>query len=256
MCYFHKSIGFTRQNFVLSMRTSYTLAAAILFAAALAGCGDGKSPNSKSVPQDNIWQFYRLSYTEGEDKARFFAQFREGGTGGTALRLGKPAYVAFDFTRIENDSADAGGTYYSSYRDAGLVVGSKHTIDYNDVAGNRYDNSMMVPEFGLENVPAQASRSQPLHIKVTLGQGYALRGEDFVRLSSAPDNGNITVDLPAGDTSSTLVLSPEMLQQVPQNELILQATLYLRHPLERATRAGGKCEVVFTLKPVTVRLVP
>jgi|GEM_PF-3723377 hypothetical protein len=157
--------------------------------------------------------------------------------------------------RIENDSADADGTFYSSYRDAGPIVGVKHSIDY-EVQNNRFTNTLMFPEFALDNVPAEASRSQPLPIKIALGQGYQLRGEDFVRLTSAPDYGNIALDLPAGDTSSPLVLLPEMLQQVKQNELTLQATLYLRHPLDRTARAGGKYEVVYTLKPITVKLLP
>lgn|GEM_PF-3612352 len=57
------------------MKTVSSLATVVIFFALLAGCGNATTHNSRSVPQDNIWQFYRLSLQEGDEKARFLPSF-------------------------------------------------------------------------------------------------------------------------------------------------------------------------------------
>jgi len=224
---------------------------AILFSLiALSACTSNEVGKSKEVAQDKIYQQYSIKYSEGNDKATVFAQFRFAGSNGTTLVLSKPSQLAFDDAVVNVDSSAGLGAYYELSKPIANFYGKHHFI-FTDINNKKFDNDFSFDTFRLVNIPASVSKKQSLNLAF---ESAALQPGDVINVSSANTDSSFTVMYEPSAVNAINIPSKELMRQ-KNGDLKLEATLYRKLNLQQNTAEGGEMEIRYTLKPITVKLV-
>lgn len=225
--------------------------AAILFSLiTVSSCTSNEIGESKDVAQDKIYLQYSIKYSEGNDKASIFAQFRFAGKNGTTLVLSKPSLLAFDNDIIKVDSSAVSGAFYELDKPIANFYGKHHFI-FTDINNKKFDNDFYFDSFHLINVPASASKKQFLNI---FFQSGPLQPGDHVDIASTNTDSSFTATQDAGDGGNFVVIPSKELMRQKNNEVKLEATLYRKIKLQQNSAEGGDMEIRYSLKPVTVKL--
>lgn len=214
-----------------------------------AGCTSNEIGFSKDVNQQSIWQEYSVHYTEGEENAEVFCQFRFAGEKGTTLVLSAPAKIEFDGKQLTVDSSDFSGAFYRTGKPV-AGFGGTHRIVYTDTEQKKYENSFSLDTFRLVNVPAQASLNKPFEIKYLLPP---LGPDDYIQLASENTDSSFTLVHHFNDGNKIKIPQIELQRQKAGSFTIIP-TLYRKKELHQKTNEGGKIEIIHTLRPVTIKL--
>ena len=217
---------------------------------AMSACTSNEIGESKDVAQDKIYQQYSIKYSEGNDKATVFAQFRFAGSNGTTLVLSKPSQLAFDDEIIKVDSSGGSGAFYELDRPITNFYG-KHHFAFTDINNKKFDNDFSFDTFQLLRPVISASKKQFLNIFFHSGP---LQAGDHVDITSINTDSSFTVTQDAGDGGNFVVIPSKDLMRQKNNEVKLEATLYRKFKLQQNTAEGGEMEIRYTLKPITVKL--
>ena len=236
----------------MSIHKTTQLFSLILLTIVFSNCSSNEIGESKDVAQDKIYQQYSVKYSEGNDKANVFAQFRFAGPNGTTLVLSKPSQLAFDDEVIKVDSSGGSGAFYVLERPIANFYGKHHFI-FTDVNNKKFDNDFSFDTVRLVNVPASASKKQGLNLSFEAG---ALQPGDEISISSSNTDSSFsfTVRHEASDGNSIVIPAKELMRQ-KNSEVKLEATLSRKINLQQNTVEGGELMIRYILKPVTVKLV-
>lgn len=236
----------------MTNKLSSVLTAAIV-AVVFTNCSSNEIGSSKDVAQDKIYQYYKISYTEGDEKFKAKAQFRFAGSNGTTLVLASPANISFDYQPIKVDSSKFGGAFYEHTQDSGLMF-AKHSFVYTDIDNKKYENGFFYNRFTLTNIPAEAGRNQPLTFNYSFEPNFVLQSDDYITVSSVNTDSSFTVTVKSTDTGGKIIIPVSELKRQKGNELKLEATLYRKIAMQQITSEGGEMELEYKLKPVKVKL--
>lgn len=188
----------------------------------LFGCSSNEIGNSKDVNPETVYTAYNISYTEGDESARFLAQFRFAGKNGTTLVLTSPSTVKFDGVTIPVDSSRIDGAFYRLEKPFGTFEG-KHNFVFTDINGREYPQPFTFKPVRLTtHIPGKTNAADmslafegladgtPLHVEITdtssatedirrvdtiKNGGILITAADFARLKTGPVNLNFYVDL-------------------------------------------------------------
>jgi len=111
-------------------------------------CGSSEIGSAKDVNPETIYFDYRISGEEGNDNATVMLQYRFSGENGTTLTIDKPGKVQVDGETLDSDSTKITGAYYELQKPAGAFAG-KHTIQFTNLNGKRYDEEFSFQPFTL-----------------------------------------------------------------------------------------------------------
>ena len=214
------------------------------------GCTSSEIGQSKDVAQETIYQQYDISYNEGEEKATICARFRFAGDKGTTLVVSKPGYVQFDGVDLAVDSSEYEGAFYKKNITCNNFFGD-HQFSYADINKRKYDNRFSFDLFKLINVPETAVKNQPLRIQF---KPLQLGPDDYIEIGAIETDSSFSVTYSRKDTSQFLVIPAKELQRQKGGQLKMAATLYKKSPLQQNTGEGGILEMIYALKPVSIRL--
>ncbi len=109
-------------------------------------------------------------------------------------------------------------------------------------------------EFKLTNVPATASKSQPLTLSYSFEPAYQLKGADYIELATVDSDSSFSITSNDRDKAGIITIPVSYLKKQKGKELNLQATLVKNQSLKQATPEGGEIEVQYVLKPVKLAL--
>jgi hypothetical protein len=215
-----------------------------------AACTSNEIGNSKDVAQESIYQQYSVSYTEGDEKAEIYTQFRFGGKNGTTLLLNNPSGISFDGTTIKVDSSDLGGAFYQMSKPVSGFYGKHHFV-FTDISNKKFDNDFVFEKLSLAKVPAAAAKSAPLQLQF---DSVGLKSGDEITVSSNSTDSAFSVTKTIGANDFAVTIPAEDLKKQTGKELKLDISLSRNVPLQQNTREGGELYIHYKLKPVTISL--
>jgi hypothetical protein len=220
--------------------------------AGFAACTSNEIGNSKDVAQESIYQQYSVSYTEGDEKAAIYAQFRFGGKNGTTLLLNSPSGISLDGSPIKVDSSDLGGAFYQLHKPVADFYGTHHLV-FTDINSKKFDNDFLFEKCSLLNPPAQAAKNTPLILQ--FDSSTFRPGDEITVSSSGTDSSfSVTKTIGTGDFAVTIPAADINRQRV--KELRLDISLSRNVPLQQNTREGGELNIRYKLKPVKLVVKP
>ena len=233
------------------MRPLHSFLPLILFAMILfTSCASNEIGDSKDVAQDKIYQSYFINYTEGNASAAVECQFRFAGRNGTTLVLNSPSQVTLDGEILKVDSSKGGGAMYPAQKGATGFFG-KHNFAFTTTDNKTYTNSFSFSPFKLVNLPSSASKAQPLNINF---ETEALQSDDYIELETTNSDSSFTVRHTSADAGNAILIPAKLLKKQTGKQLSLQATIYRSPALQQTTNEGGRMEMKYELKPVTIVL--
>jgi hypothetical protein len=218
-------------------------------ALALAACSSNEIGNSKDVAQETIYQQYRISYTEGDEKATVFAQFRFGGQNGTTLVLNPPSGVQFDGTAIKVDSSDFGGAFYEVQKPIAGFYGS-HSFVFTDLNRKKFENGFVFGPLRLVSPPTSAPRNLPLQLRF---DSATLRPGDEIDINTTQSDSSFSVTHSVSNGYTATIPAAELQRQKAAS---LSLTIVLRRSLrlQQNTAEGGEMDIRQQLKPIKIAL--
>ena len=225
--------------------TTLLLIASSIFAA----CTSNEIGESKDVAQDKIYQSHAVNYTEGNETAEVFSQFRFAGRNGTTLVLSQPSQLKFDGETIKVDSGDYSGAYYKILKPASGFYG-KHSFTFTTTDNKTYTNSFSFDGFKLVNVPATASKTKDLLIPF---EAPPLKGDDYISIYAVNTDSTFNISHNYAD-GNAVKIPVEYLKKQKGNELTLEASITRKPNLQQATPEGGHLIIEHRLKPVKITL--
>lgn len=211
-------------------------------------CSSNEIGDSKDVAQDKIYQQYDISYSEGNSNAEIFCQFRFAGSDGTTLVLNAPSQLQFDGDVLKADSSTASGAYYKASQPIANFFG-KHSFSFTNTAGKRMENSFSFERFKLINTPASVSKQQAFNLNFEAG---AFQAGDHIEIYASNTDSSFAVS--HTDSGNSIVIPATELKRQKGKELTLEATLYRKIALQQNTDEGGAINIMYALKPITVKL--
>jgi hypothetical protein len=218
--------------------------------AGFAACTSNEIGNSRDVAQESIYQQYSISYTEGDEKADVYAQFRFGGKNGTTLLLNNPSGITFDGTPIKVDSSDMAGAFYETNRPVADLYGTHHFV-FTDINNKKFDNDFVFEKFGLVNPPVEATKNTPLVLQF---DSSSLRAGDELTVSSAGTDSSFSVTKTIETNDYTVTIPAEDLKKQTGKALKLDISLSRNVPLQQNTREGGELYIRYALKQVKLTI--
>jgi hypothetical protein len=221
-----------------------------LLSLSFVSCSSSEIGESKDVSQETIYQQHSISYTEGDENATIYSQFRFAGNMGTTLVLTKPASLQFDGAPVAVDSAEFEGAFYRMTIPANRFYGN-HSIRYVDINKKKFDNIVSIGVFKLVNVPALVSRNKTLAIEF---ESLPLGPDDHIEITAIETDSTFTVTHSGNDPNPLILIPVEELQRQKGTQFKLAATLYRKMALQESTTEGGKIEIEQALKPIEVKL--
>ncbi|MFN8244557.1 MAG: hypothetical protein U0X40_10940 [Ferruginibacter sp.] len=210
-------------------------------------CASNEIGNSRDVAQQKIYQDYMISYEEGATDCSLDCQFRFAGSRGTTLLLSAPSKIEVDGTVLKADSSSIGAFY--RYKKPVQAMYGEHRAVFTDINGKTYANKIVFPKFSLVDVPATASRNQPLSLHFdapNLGAG------DFVRIESVDADTSLTLDTQGNERFITIPAA--YLGKIKASGISFMAKLRLQAPLQQGTEEGGRIYIWYETKPVKIKL--
>jgi hypothetical protein len=220
-----------------------------LFTIALNSCSSNEIGNSRDVSQDKIYQQYSVSFNEGDDHASIHAAFRFAGRNGTTLVLNTPSQISFDGKTILVDSGKYEGAYYRSTAPINGFYGKHHFI-FTDINNKKFDNDFSFDTFQLVNMPAVASKKQPL---VFSFQSAPLGDDDYIEIGATNTDSSFSITHNKRDGSAISIPAKDLFKQ-KGNTLTLEVTLNRKIMLQQNTAEGGNMDLQYKLKPVKIKL--
>lgn len=215
----------------------------------LQACSSSEIGESKDVSPETIYQQYLISYNAGEENATVYAQFRFAGSDGTTLVLSKPGGLTLDGLTLAVDSSETEGAFYKKM--IPVSFGDKHELKFTGIDGRKFENHFLIEDFHLTNLPAIVEKCNELPLQfepIPTGPGYR------VEVSSVDTDSSFSITYNSADSIPTLSIPASQLLRQKGNQLKLLATLYKTLPLQEQTAEGGKIEITFASKPVTIIL--
>lgn len=233
-------LPYTKKLKNMQTRIVSSLAILILFIA----CSSSEIGNSKDVNPATIFTQYSVTYTEGDENANCFAQFRFAGEKGTTLVLNEPAALQFDGGPLHLDSSDLSGAYYlKDYPFAGFA--GAHQFKFTNLDGTVYEEDFEFIPFAIaEKISEPVSKKKPLSIRIEgLKDGAVLH-------ISISDTAFATSDIDHAVTleNGKLVIQPEELQLLSNGPITLSIQKIDTYPLHQSTSEGGNFEMIYSLK--------
>jgi hypothetical protein len=211
-------------------------------------CSSNEIGDSKDVVQDKIYQEYNINYTEGNTNAEVFCQFRFAGSDGTTLVLNAPSQLQFDGEVLKVDSNTTSGAYYKTTRPAVNFFG-KHSLVFTNTAGKKLENSFLFGPFKLINIPASVSKQQSFNLNFEAG---AFQTGDHIEIYAGNTDSSFSVS--HTNAGNSILIPAAELKRQKGKQLTLEATLYRKIALQQNTDEGGAINIMYSLKPVTIKL--
>ncbi len=228
--------------------------AATLFWVITGGCTSNEIGNSKDVAPETIYQQYSINYTEGDETAEVYAQFRFGGKNGTTLVLNPPSGVSFDGQKIRVDSAGLSGAFYKAAKPVGSFFGSHHW-EFTDISNKTFRNTFVFDRIGLQSRPAEASTQSPLRL---VFDTTGLKTGDEISISSSLTDSSFTIVHTVNSANpdfNTVTIPLEDMKKQKSKKIVLDISLNREVPLQQNTKEGGILSITYRLKPVKLVLV-
>jgi hypothetical protein len=214
------------------------------------GCASNEIGNSKDVTPETIYQGYDITYKEGEENVKVFAQFRFAGENGTTLVLSKPSSIAFDSQVLTVDSSEVAGAFYQAlYPVAGFY--GKHQFTFTDINLKKVQQAFSFENFKLTSLPAIAYKNQALQIPF---DAAVLGADDYLEINSENSDSTFSFTHTSLDTSHFIQIPAKELQRQKGDNLSISITLFKKIPLQNPTKEGGFIMIEYYLKPVTIKL--
>ena len=225
--------------------------ALLLFTIALffTACTSNEIGESKDVAQDKIYQSYSVSYTEGDETAEVYSQFRFAGANGTTLILSQPSQLQFDGEKIKVDSGEYSGAYYKALKPAAGFYG-KHHFTFTTTDNKTYTNSFSFDGFKLVNVPASAPKTKDLLLPF---EAPALKGDDYISVDAINTDSTFNISHNYAD-GNAIKIPAEYLKKQKATTLTLEASIVRKPSLQQVTSEGGSLKIEQRLKPVKITL--
>ncbi|MBC7890001.1 MAG: hypothetical protein H7Z13_19155 [Ferruginibacter sp.] len=220
----------------------------VLFAN-ISSCTSSEIGNSKDVAPETIYQQYLISYKEGEENATFNAQFRFAGENGTTLVLTRPSSIELDGVIMDVDSSDFEGAFYK--KSIPFTNFCDHHFTFTDINHMKYDNKFSFNPIQLSTIPETASNNHPLHIQYLPGK---LGPADYIEIQSLETDSSFNITHSGKDTDQFISISAEEIKRQKGDQLKLAVTYHKKIDLQQNTKEGGALEIVYVLKPVTIKL--
>jgi hypothetical protein len=226
--------------------TCMMAAIAIVFNA----CASNEIGNSKDVTPETIYQGYDITYKEGEENVKVYAQFRFAGENGTTLVLSKPSSIAFDSQVLAVDSSAVAGAFYQALYPVTGFYG-KHQFTFTDINLKKVQQAFNFEQFKLTGLPAIAYKNQPLHIPF---DAAVLGPDDYLEINSENSDSTFSITHTSLDTSHFIQIPVKELKRQKGDNLSVSITLFKKIPLQNPTKEGGFIMIEYYLKPVTIKL--
>lgn len=231
------------------MKLSSVIAPFLVFSATFTACTSNEIGESKDVAQDKIYQGFSVSYTEADPTAEVFCQFRFAGRNGTTLVLSSPSLLQLDGEKIKVDSSEYGGAYYKAVKPVNGFYG-KHNFVFSTTDGKIYSNSFSFDGFKLVNVPASASKKTDLLLPF---ETTPLKGDDYISVRTVNTDSSFDISHNYADGNAVKIPAVYLNKQTG-NQLMLEASITRKMPLQQTTSEGGMLEIHYNLKPVKITL--
>ena len=225
----------------------FVFCVALLF---ISGCTSSEIGESKDVSQETIFQQYSIRYSEGDENATVYSQFRFAGDDGTTLVLTKPGGIRFDGISLAVDSSDYEGAFYKKSISESDFYGD-HIFVYTDINNKRLENRFSIEKFKLVDIPEVTPRTRPLQIPF---ESSPLGPNDYLEINTIDTDSSFTINHTPKENKLYIIIPVEELQRQKHNQLKLVATLHRKIALQQNTTEGGKLEVEHTLKPIIIKL--
>jgi len=216
----------------------------------ISGCTSNEIGESKDVSQETIYQQYNISYSEGDENATVYSQFRFAGDNGTTLVLTRPAGIQFDGVSLTMDSSEYEGAFYKKSTPANTFYGD-HLFTYTDINKRKFENRFSIAAFKLINIPEVSARTVALQIPF---ESSPLGADDHIEMNAVDTDSSFSVSRTPNENKSFILIPVEELQRQKGNQLKLVAILHRKIALQQNTTEGGRLEVEHTLKPIIIKL--
>ncbi len=213
-------------------------------------CTSNEIGESKDVNQDKIYQQYAVSYTEGNATVSVKAQFRFAGRNGTTLVLNKPSQLSFDGELIKVDSGSASGAFYQLYKPVSGFYGTHHFI-FSTINEKKFDNDFNFEPFKLINTPATVDKKSAFTL---LFETTPLKNDDYIEVRSIGTDSSFSITIGSGEKGNSITIPVKELKRQKGKELMLEARLYRKIPLQENTAEGGILEIKQSLKTIRISL--
>ncbi len=230
--------------------TSFTITLLCFLIVVIHGCSSTEIGQSKDVAPETIYQHYSINYNEGDEVGTVNACFRFAGINGTTLVLSDPSSISLDGVKLPVDSSDFEGAFYKQGKKAVDFFGD-HNLRFTDIQMREYNNKFSFNRFKLANLPVSASKNTTLHIQF---EPLLIGPDDHIELESIETDSAFSISYTGRDKDSFISIPVEDLQRQQGSQLKLVATLYRKQPLQNSTKEGGIIEMVYALKPVSIKL--
>lgn len=218
--------------------------------AVINGCSSTEIGRSKDVAPETIYQHYSINYNEGDEQATVNAYFRFAGINGTTLVLSAPGSISLDGVKLPVDSSDFEGAFYRQGKKAGDFFGD-HNWRFTDIHMHEYDNKFSFHRFKLADLPGSVSKNAALQVQF---EPIPMGPDDHIVLESVETDSGFSISYSGQDKGSYISIPVEDLQRQKGSQLKLVATLYRKQALQNSTKEGGMIEMVYALKPISIRL--
>ncbi len=222
----------------------------IVSALIFTSCSNNEIGESKDVSQDKIYQSYTISYTEGNENAEIFCQFRFAGKNGTTLVLNNPSEVQLDNEKLRVDSNTGNGAFYRIYKPITNFYGI-HKISFLNTEGKKMNNDFPFSSFRLNNIPASISKKQNLNIAF---ETLVLQGDDYIEVGASNTDSSFNIIHTSTDKDNFITIPIKELQRQKGKDVTLEIMLYRKVPLLQNTVEGGEIQIRYFLKPVKIKL--
>jgi hypothetical protein len=211
----------------------------------LTGCPSNDVMESKSVVQNEIYQYYSVSFDEESNETLINAEFRVAGPNGTTLVLSEPSDITCNGEELKIASYLLGGTYYTLSKSGPVNPLNFEFIDFDKKSyKNRFDLNTAQLSTG------KVALSPGLKIPFTGPDRFP--GEEL-NLEIIGDSLVSTIE--ANWVEKRFELTDEALSKFGKGEkLYLKINRFREGTLSEATSRGGRFKVSFTGKKIPATL--
>jgi hypothetical protein len=221
----------------------------------ITSCASNETSDSKNVKQSEIYQTYRIDWSNGSGSAT--ASFRFGGENGTTLRLNDPSSVTYNGQKLTEGKFLFGGAFYEGDQ---ANYSAKHVFRFTDSDGKIYENTFEFEPIEFKNSPKTVSRTADLVIPISrrIDKKEAL---SFVAQTDTSKETEVFIGTSAddqvyyNDSAQALIIKPGFFQSFTTN---VPVTIWIekyesKATLDQPTNLGGEFHFSYTSKKANVR---
>src|SRR6187551_469702 len=220
----------------------------------ITSCSSNETSDSKNVKQSEIYQTYRINWSNGSGSAT--ASFRFGGENGTTLRLNEPSKVTYNGQKLTEGKFLFGGAFYQGDQ---VKYSSKHVFRFTDSDGKVYENTYEFEPIEFKNPPKTVSKSAdlilPLSRRIKNDESLRFASQcDTVKSNEMPISTSKDDLVYYNDSAQQLIIKPAFFEGFTNlPALIWMEKSELKESLDQSTNLPGELHFSYQSKQVNIR---